>query len=57
MRPLPGANGDTINWLNYKTGIKHLYFRMDADNDQATIAIDLSHPDRLVQQQYFEQLQ
>ena len=57
MRPLPGANGDTINWLNYKTGIRHLYFRMDADTTQASIAIELRHTDLLLQEQYFEQLQ
>jgi hypothetical protein len=56
MRPLPGANGDTINWLNYKTGIRHLYFRMDADTKQASISIELRHADPLLQQQYFEQL-
>jgi hypothetical protein len=57
MRPLPGANGDTINWLNYKTGIRHLYFRMDADTTQASIAIELRHTNLSLQQQYFEQLQ
>ena len=57
MRPLPGDNGDTINWLNYKTGIRHLYFRMDADTTQASITIELRHTDLLLQQQYFEQLQ
>ncbi len=54
MRPLPGANGEPINWLNYKTGIKHLYFRMDADTTKASIAIELSQPDWEVQQYYFE---
>ena len=57
MRPVPGANGDIINWLNYKTGIRYLYFRMNADNKQASIAIELRHPDFLLQRQYFEKLQ
>lgn len=57
MQPLPGANGDTINWLNYKTGIRHLYFRMDADTERASVAIELRHTDLLLQQQYFKQLQ
>jgi hypothetical protein len=56
MRPIAGANGDTINWINYKTGIRHLYFRMDADKEQAAIAIELRQPDAAAQQQYFEQL-
>lgn len=54
MRPLPGAEGEPVNWLNYKTGIKHLYFRMDADSSKATIAIEMRHTDLLEQQYYFE---
>ena len=56
MRPFPGAGGEPVNWLNYKTGIKHLYFRMDAGNKQATIAIELRHADPLLQQYYSEKL-
>lgn len=56
MRPLPGAGGEPVNWLNYKTGIRHLYFRMDAGNRQAGIAIELHHPDTLVREQYYGQL-
>lgn len=56
MRPVKGAEGDTINWLNYKTGIKHIYFRMDAGQQNATIAIELKHTDTALQQHYFEQL-
>lgn len=54
MRPLPGAAGEPVNWLNYKTGIKHLYFRIDADNKQAGIAIELRHADPQLRQYYFE---
>ena len=54
MQPLPGEAGKPVNWLNYKTGIRHLYFRMDADNNQATIAIEMRHDDLLLQQYYFE---
>lgn len=57
MRPLPGADGERVNWINYKTGIKHLYFRMDADSQQATIAIELTHPDAERQQYYFEKFE
>ncbi|WP_276501578.1 DUF4268 domain-containing protein [Terrimonas pollutisoli] len=54
MRPLPNAEGETVNWLNYKTGIRHLYFRMDADNRRASIAIEMRHPDTSTQQEYFQ---
>jgi hypothetical protein len=57
MRPLPDANGEPVNWLNYKTGIRHIYFRMDVNQQQAAIAIEIRHPD-ITQQEYFlEQLQ
>lgn len=57
MRPVKSANDETVNWINYRTGIKHIYFRMDADNRQASIAIEINHPDPMMRQQYFEQLQ
>ena len=56
MRPVSGAGGDAVNWLNYKTGIRHIYFRMDTDTNSASVAIELRHPDTAMQQYYFEQL-
>lgn len=53
MKPLRNADDKTVNWLNYKTGIKHLYFRMDANNKEASIAIELRHPHPELQQLYF----
>jgi len=44
MKPVKNAEGNTINWINYKTGIRHLYFRMDATKHNATIAIEMKHP-------------
>ncbi|MBD2722951.1 DUF4268 domain-containing protein [Hymenobacter armeniacus] len=55
MAPVPSAEGETTNWINYKTGIKHLYFRMQADNRQAKIAIELNHPDPGIRELFFEQ--
>ena len=44
MKPVPGASGMPVNWINYKTGIRHIHFKMDADNTKAVIAIEISHP-------------
>jgi hypothetical protein len=57
MRPLRSSGDEPVNWLNYKTGVKDLYFRMDADNNQATIAIEFRHPDLALQQHYFAKFQ
>src|SRR3954469_3911320 len=57
MKPLVNAEGEETNWLNYKTGIRHIYFRMDADNEKASIAIELTHPDENTRQQQFQKLQ
>jgi hypothetical protein len=55
MSPIPSAEGEKINWTNYKTGEKNIAFRMYADNKKAVIAIELTHKDRDIQQIYFEQ--
>ena len=55
MAPVPSAEGEATNWINYKTGVKHVYFRMHTDNRQATIAIELTHPDADIRELFFEQ--
>lgn len=57
MQPVLSADGGQINWINYRTGIAHIQFRMDADQQQAGISIIFSHPDPHIQQQHYEQLQ
>jgi hypothetical protein len=44
MKPVPAASGLLVNWINYKTGIRNIHFKMDADNTKASIAIEISHP-------------
>jgi hypothetical protein len=53
----PRAELGKINWINYKTGVKHLYFKMDADGSWATISIEMNHPDLAIQALMFEQFQ
>jgi hypothetical protein len=55
ISPQLSAEGMKINWVNYKTGIKHLYFKMHADNSTARIAIEMAHPDAGIQELFFEQ--
>lgn len=55
ISPQLSAEGLKMNWVNYKTGIKHLYFRMQADKRSATIAIEITHSDPGIQELFFEQ--
>lgn len=55
MSPVLSAEGEHINWINYKTGEKNIFFRMQADNKIATISIVITHKDESLQELYFEQ--
>lgn len=55
MAAVPSSEGTKINWINYKTGFKHLFFKMDADKKEASIAIEINHPDAGIQELFFEQ--
>jgi len=56
IAPQTSAYGLKTNWINYKTGIKHLHFKMQADQRSAFIAIELSDPDPGMQELVYEQL-
>jgi hypothetical protein len=53
MKPISGSSGLPVNWINYKTGIKHIHFKMDADNKKAVIAIEISHPQEQQRLHYY----
>ena len=56
MAPVPSAEGLKINWVNYKTGVKDLYFKMQAESGIARIAIVLAHSNEQRRQEFFLQL-
>ena len=53
----PSTEGHKINWINYKTDVKNVYFRMQADNKSANIAIEITHKDEEIRSLFFEQLE
>lgn len=55
MSPIPSSEGLTVNWINYHTGIKDVYFRMEANQKSAMIAITMEHRDAGIRELYFEQ--
>jgi hypothetical protein len=55
MKPVPGSSGEKVNWLNYKTGIRHIAFRMDADKEKAIVAIEIKNPLEEERMNYYNQ--
>jgi Domain of unknown function (DUF4268) len=55
MSPIPSAEGLQINWVNYHTGLKDVYFRMDTAPRSAIISISMEHRDPGIQELYYEQ--
>lgn len=55
MAPLRSAEGEKINWVNYKTGVKDIFFRMQADTTEASIAVLLAHKDDTTRTLYYNQ--
>jgi hypothetical protein len=49
------AEGEKINWINYKTGIKNIYFKLHADSKKAFIAIEITHDEPVFRRKYYEQ--
>jgi hypothetical protein len=56
MSLTPSATGEKINWINYKTGIKHLAFKIDADDRSVKIAIECSNPSQETRERLAAQL-
>ncbi|MBC6493114.1 DUF4268 domain-containing protein [Flavihumibacter stibioxidans] len=56
MLPVLSASGGKVNWLNYKTGLKHLYFRIEAPNRGCEVGIVMSHPDETDRRNCFGKL-
>ncbi|MCE3278230.1 MAG: hypothetical protein K0S44_421 [Bacteroidetes bacterium] len=48
------SEGLRINWVNYHTGHKFLYFRMEATKNNASISIQITHPDGLSRQLFYD---
>jgi hypothetical protein len=56
MKPILNADAQSINWVNYKTGIKNIFFRTDVDNKKAAISIEINHLSTEERIEVFEKL-
>ena len=55
LNPILSSEGVRINWINYHTRVKDVYFRMHAGNKAASISISIEHTDASIRELYFEQ--
>ena len=53
---IPSSEGEKINWINYKTDVKGLQIKMDADREKAFIGIVVTQPDTQKHSKIFNQL-
>jgi hypothetical protein len=42
LKPIPNAEGETINWINYKTGVNQVRVKADAQNGFAYLMVEIS---------------
>jgi hypothetical protein len=54
MKPIPSAWQEKVNWLNYKTGVKDVFFRLHADHKLARTSIEITHKDPMIRKIYFD---
>lgn len=57
MKLQMNAEGESINWINYKTGVKGIYFRTNVDRKYAEVMIQIDHPDPEFRHMIWEQLE
>ncbi|MGC3943101.1 MAG: DUF4268 domain-containing protein [Chryseolinea sp.] len=55
LTPIPSSEGMRINWINYHTRVKDVYFRMHVGSKSASIAISIEQHDAAIRDLYFEQ--
>lgn len=57
MSPVPSSEGLKINWINYRTSFKDVYFRMDVNQHSAMISISLEQTQPGIRELYFQQFE
>ena len=55
MLPVQPAGDEKVNWVNYKTGMKGIFFKMNADRSAASLSIQMTG-DRLQREKQFERM-
>lgn len=57
IQPVLSANGEPVNWMNYKTGVNGIQFKMDGDQWESSVGIHLVHASLELQKETYEKLE
>lgn len=57
MKLQMNAEDRRVNWINYKTGVKGMYFKTDVESKFAAVSIELSHANPSMNEMMWEQLE
>ena len=52
-----GVHANKVNWTNFNTGIKNIYFRIDIEGDIPKICIDIQFLDAGIREIYYQQFE
>lgn len=55
LNQVKGLHANKVNWTNFNTSIRHMYFRMEADENGVCLCIDLQFPDLGIRELFYEQ--
>jgi hypothetical protein len=56
MAPVPSSGGEKTNWINYKTGQKNIFFRVEIFSNSCQIGILLNDPDATIRLRQYNKL-
>lgn len=57
MKRHEGADGTRVRWATYRSGLRDVYFRLEANGKVARVCIDIQHKDEGIRALFFEQFQ
>ncbi|MGB0868953.1 MAG: DUF4268 domain-containing protein [Flavobacteriales bacterium] len=51
------VSGDKVKWTNFRTGIKGLYFKLDADKRTCRLIIEIKNDDDSIRHLFYDQFE
>ncbi len=57
MKKHAGEYGEKIRWVNYRTGVNSIRFKIEAQKNTSSVSIDIVNNDEWVREVFFEQFE